>query len=218
MEANGLVDGMIAKVLLRAPFTSIFAGPTGSGKSTCVANLMQRSAEITNFPPVEIIYCYGPWQNQFDNLKIDNLKFHEGLIDVDEKIPLDGQHRWIVLDDLMEEIGNQSETRKLFTKKSHHMNISVLFLVQNLFHPDMRTISINTQYFFMFKNPRDKLGITSLAKQCFPGKTKYVLQCFEKATYKPYSYLMMDLRQETDERFRLIGNFGSLSENMIVYD
>jgi hypothetical protein len=46
----------------------------------------------------------------------------------------------------------------LFTKKSHHRNISVMYIEQNLFHKgkNHRTISLNAHYMVLFKNPRDE--------------------------------------------------------------
>ena len=53
----------------------------------------------------------------------------------------------------------------------------VLYLTQNLFPPGKlsRTISLNSHYIVVFKNPRDSLGISTLAKQMFPGRTKYLM-------------------------------------------
>ncbi len=52
----------------------------------------------------------------------------------------------IVLDDLMEECKDNPEIDKIFTKALHHMNLSVIFLSQNLFLQgrQTRTISLNS--------------------------------------------------------------------------
>ena len=51
---------------------------------------------------------------------------------------------------------------KLFTKECHHRNISVMFIVQNLFgkKKEQRTISLNSHYLVVFKNPRDASQMT----------------------------------------------------------
>ena len=94
---------------------------------------------------------------------------------------------------------------KLFTKESHHHNLSVMFIVQNLFdkNKEIRTISLNSHYLVVFKNPRDASQITHLAKQMYPGKTKYVQEAFLDATNQPHGYLVFDLRQETPDHLRL---------------
>jgi len=71
----------------------------------------------------------------------------------------------LILDDLMNET-NQSVT-DLFTKGSHHRDLSVVYIVQNLFNngKEHRTISLNSHYIAVFKNSRNALQIIHLAKQ-----------------------------------------------------
>ena len=60
----------------------------------------------------------------------------------------------VVIDDIMSE--TDETVIKLFTKKSHHCNTSVVYLVQYLFpkRKESHPISINAQYVILFKNPR----------------------------------------------------------------
>ena len=85
------------------PFTAFIAGPTGSGKTQFVVELLKNRKEFISPTPQRIIYCYSIWQEKFDNLKklIPRIEFNEGLCDVMElnsKI-----NNLIVLDDLMRE-------------------------------------------------------------------------------------------------------------------
>jgi hypothetical protein len=77
---------------------------------------------------------------------------HEGLL---ETLPSDGKIRLVIVDDLLMEA--DSRVVDLFTKGSHHRNISFLFITQNLFHQKdgSRDISLNADYMIIFKNPRD---------------------------------------------------------------
>ena len=76
----------------------------------------------------------------------------------------------LVLDDLMEEGGKDKRVLDLFTKESHHRNITVLYLCQDIFPPRKyaKTISRNAHYVVAFKNSRDQLGIRNLMIQAFP--------------------------------------------------
>jgi len=67
----------------------------------------------------------------------------------------------------------------------------------------MRTISLNTHYLFLFKNPRDSQQITTLARQMYPGKSQYLIESYQDATKKPYGYLCIDLKAETPDFLRL---------------
>ena len=57
----------------------------------------------------------------------------------------------------------------LFTKGSHHRNLSISYIVQNTFHEgnEMRNISLNAH-----KSPRDKQQISLLAREVNPGKVQ----------------------------------------------
>ena len=60
----------------------------------------------------------------------------------------------------------------------------MLYLVQNLFHKnkESRTISLNSQYMVVFKNPRDASQMSHLARQMYPGRVKFVQEAFKDAT------------------------------------
>lgn len=209
-------DAESVDVRLKSPFTAVLSGPTGSGKTKTLMRLICSAEWICTDPPVEIIYCYGAWQDEFS--KYPFIRFHEGAIDVERDIPNDGEPRWLILDDLMDEVGGKSETDKLYTKHSHHRNISVFFIVQNLFKKEHRTMSLNTHYLFLFKNPRDKLTIESFARQAFPGRVSSVRDAFERATSEPWTSLLIDMRQETSDKARLLGNYADPFKPMVVYD
>jgi hypothetical protein len=89
----------------------------------------------------------------------------------------------------------------LFTRLSHHRNVSVVFITQNLFHKNkfVRTMNLNTHYIVMFKNLRDASQMAILARQMYPGKSQFV----EDATKKSHGYLLIDPRPDTDDRYRI---------------
>lgn len=112
----------------------------------------------------------------------------------------------LILDDLMGQCDIKVE--KIFTKLSHHNNISIVYLTQNLFYgtKQQRTISLNAHYLVLFKNPRDSSQITYLARQMFPGKSRHLVEAYKDATRLPYTYLLIDLKPETDDSHRLRSN------------
>ena len=108
------------------PLTCIVAGPTGCGKTTFVARLLRNSSELIDPPPECVTWYYGEWQSAYENLDIPNLHLEEGL---PTSFDNDGKRGLVVLDDLMAE--TDGRVTNLFTKKSHHSNTSVIYLVQN---------------------------------------------------------------------------------------
>ena len=217
MTLKALNTAQIVDVRLKSPFTALIVGPTGSGKTVTTFKLIGDRENVCTEPPIEVHYCYGAWQDSFERLSGDVI-FHEGLIDVERDLPNDGRPRWLIVDDLMEEVTGESRLNNIYTKHSHHKNVSVLFLSQNLFKEKNRTQSINTHYMFLFKNPRDRQAVTRLAQQAFPGSVQAVKDAYAHATREPYSFLLIDMKQETPENCRLLGNYLSFDKPIIAYD
>lgn len=181
------------------PFTCMVAGPTSSGKTVLVESLLMNHkftiGNISEKP--KIIWCHGQMQERYNNNTL--IEYHEGLTESPQSYDI------IVIDDLMNELGSDNRLLNLFTKGSHHMNISIIFIVQNVFHQgkNMRGISLNCQYMVIMKNPRDKSQIHCLARQLYPTKVKKFIKVFEDATKQPYSYLKVDLTPKTPDHLRL---------------
>lgn len=205
--------------IFKHPFSSLIAGPTQSGKTFFVFEILRNADTLISPPPDTLTYCYSVWQDKFDHETQKNTKieFHQGLPSLEKFDP--NKNNLIVLDDLMSECENSEDIRKLFTIDSHHRNISVFFLVQNIFSKGkfMRTISLNCHYLVIFKNPRDKSQINVLARQMFPNKSNFFLEAFDDAVEKKsHSYLFVDLSQETEEQNRI--QTGILpSQQRIIY-
>ena len=93
----------------------------------------------------------------------------------------------------------------LFTKKSHHRNISAIYIVQNLFHRGKHhiIISLNAHYMVLFKNLTNVSQIMALAHQMYPRRTQFFLEAFARATARPHGYMVIDMKQNTPDILRL---------------
>ena len=199
------------------PFTAVLAGPTGSGKTEFIKRFLQHIHDLVNPNIQEIIFCYGEWQESYQTMKSFplNLTFVEGLPDSDSLQP--GVRKLIIIDDLMAE--TDERVTRLFTKGSHHKNISVIHILQNLFskNKEQRCINLNSHYMILFKNPRDSSSIVNLAKQMYPNNVRVMQDAYKEATSQPFSYLLVDLKQNTPEQFRLRGDIFQISRGQTVY-
>ena len=195
--------------MFKHPFTCMVSGPTSSGKTALVRNLLTnfKSLIYIDRDIINVIWAYGQWQNLYEK-QIENINclYIEGL--PSENDISENKTDIIVIDDLMTEVSDNKRFTHLFTKGSHHMNVSVIFISQNLFHKgsQIRTISLNCHYIILMKNPRDKQQIQCLQKQAFPGKAKYFLESYTHATSSNYGYLIIDLTQDTPDELRLSSN------------
>ena len=186
------------------PFTCIIAGTTSSGKTYIARRLLENWNLLidTNLKSFKVLWCYGQMQVIY-NQPIANIEiiYHKGI--PTEEIIDNIKPNLIVLDDLMENVKTNNTVTNLFTKKSHHMNISVIFIVQNLFNKEMRTISLNSHYILVMKGVRITQQVGILGRQIFPSKSKEIMRIFKDATNKPFGYLLFDLHPQSSEEFRL---------------
>ena len=192
-------------VVFQHPFTAIISGPTKSGKTVWATNLINNAKTMIYPPPQEIYWCYGEWQPMYQDLVQKGVKMVEGIPDLTD-LKLSQEPKLLVMDDLMQDMKSDQHLAKLFTRGSHHWNLSVLHIVQNLFYKGLRTSRVNGQYLILMKNPSDQLQASTLAKQIFPGKTKYFLESYHDAVQQPHGYLFIDLSQNTPDNYRLKTN------------
>ena len=199
--------GNVMDVRFRTPANFFICGQTQSGKSHLTRHILRNAGELFDPVPTKIIYCYGEYQKEFEELS-PSVEMIEGFPDDIGSLTRGHKNSLIVLDDLMSQCSSDQRAVDLFTRGSHHMGVSVLYLTQNLFPPGKlsRTISLNSHYMLIFRNPRDSLGVSTLAKQMFPRCTDYLLEAYGDATNKPYGYLLIDCHQLTPDCMRLRTN------------
>ena len=158
------------------PFTSMAAGMKGSGKTVWVQSLLTQAYRMINLPPEKIV-CFAYMEML---VTIPNIEFVKGIptaLEQDAYFSVN-KRNLIVFDDQMTDAGKDQRIVNLFTRGSHHRNLSVIYIVQNVFHQGKgsRSISLNSHYLVLFKNPRDELQVLTLAKQMYPGRTDFFLK------------------------------------------
>lgn len=199
-------------VPFEAPTSIFVVGMSGSGKSYLTRQILNHANGMFKKPTGRILFCYGVWQDLYNQMKkeIPLIEFHQGLPSSDEIYEWGASegHKILVLDDLMIDAADKVEMAHLLCVGSHHYNITVIHLLQNIFHKGkaMRTAFLNCHYFILFPSYRDRLQIQSFGKQLFPGKSKYFMDAFEKATSKPYGYLLVDISLHSDKSYQLRTN------------
>ena len=191
---------------LHHPFSLLLCGPSFCGKTEFVSQLIRSS--VIEQPIDDIVVCYSEWQKAYEALQ-DRCRFVRGMIDpddLDEKRP-----HLVIIDDLQDT--NDKRIEAFFVKKCHHRNTSCIYVCQNLFGQGRghRTCSLNASYIILFASARDRRQIVTLGQQMFPNRKHFLLDSYDAACQKPYSYLLIDLRAETPNHLRLRGRI--LDEN-----
>ena len=93
----------------------------------------------------------------------------------------------------------------LLTKGSHHRNVSIVYLIQNVFYQGKacRDIALNMQYLVLFNNLIVRQQVATLAKRIYPSTSVMLMKRFEEVTSQPYGYQFADLKLSTLEQDRL---------------
>ena len=195
-------------IRLKENFKLFISGPSRCGKTFFVAELLENIETFTKVPPTTVIYVYKVWQSKFDEMRSLVHVFLEDCDSIVAKIQerATGHPILVVFDDL---INSKSlvDIATLFTVDGRHMNMSLIFLTQRLFvnNEHFRQISQNSDYFAIFKNPRNSSEIRTLAQQLTPGSLD-LIDIYMEATKDPFSYLFINLTQECQPEVKYLSN------------
>lgn len=191
----------------QAPCRVLVAGPTESGKTNFIMNVLLDDDAPWNYcfyfysapqpkykilereykaKGKEISFISGIPENkskdeQFDYMKTFRQKSKEGRVVV------------IIFDDLMKEIENSPWASKIYTAGCHHDNLSVFELCQRVMVN--REQRLQCDYVVLFNFPMDQKAIFALAQQLEPLRYKEVMQMYEQATVEhKRGWLLIDAR------------------------
>ena len=176
-------------------------GPSQAGKSQFVLRLLDQRHELFRGPTDKILWCYGIHDAKLNSvLQNKGYKTLRGLPKEQDIEP----NSICVLDDLLSESESSKEVTNMCTRAAHHKPCFIIFISQNLFPSgkEARTRSLNTHYYVIFKNPRDKLQFEILARQISPTRSKDFISIYENATERPHGYLFIDFTQECSDDIR----------------
>ena len=165
----------------KSPFMFISTGPSGSCKSSFRIRFLQNLDTLCTERQFagSIIWCYS------ETAAVPSTKQVEKHVRLNEGVPekfgdaQDGRPCLVILDDLLNDVYSK-QVCDLFTKGSHHRNISVILIKQNHFHQGQycKDIPLNAKYLVQLKTVRDNNQFMHLALRVYP-------EC-SSSLYKPY--------------------------------
>ena len=133
------------------------AGPTMAGKSVFVTRFLTHLPDMCNVRFVRILFYYSEWpetyRTDYRSGGGQRIEFREGVPQPNDYSRDSDKKKLIVLDDSE---SYTSVVLDLFTKGRHNKNISVIFIMQNIFHKEQnqRDLSLNSNYIVLFKRTR----------------------------------------------------------------
>ena len=135
---------------------------------------------------------------------LKGVEFYRGISEDTKERFNPKEENLLIIDDIMTQWHSDERMTRLFSVGSSHKNLSVIFIVHNLFYQgkEMCNISLNAHYIPLFKIPRDSQQISSLARQMYPRKSQFLIEAYQDATKKPHGYLFIELKPKTKDQLR----------------
>ena len=149
-----IVEGLnVASSKLQKPFRLIVGGPSGSGKSFFVKNLVENNHFESDFNTIHYIYPEYLDECPISDFETETpLECTAGLPSCKD-LSLIENNSLIILDDLMLEVSNCDNIARLFTVIARKKNISVILIVQNVYQQgkNFRNIRLSATGLVLFK-------------------------------------------------------------------
>jgi hypothetical protein len=204
----------------RMSFGLLCFGPTGSGKTVYLRELLRHREQCFDKRIDRIVYLYSQWQDVYHEMLEDDpaIEFRKDIMEVlgnptffdKTKVNL------LIMDDLASTVADSREASDLFTRGVHHRNISCIHICQNIFQQgkSMRTLHLNAMYLVLFKNVRDVNQIKLLAKQT---GLPQLAHAYRKVTNIPFQPLIVDLKTDCPDYLRVRSHMLPGSDHLRVY-
>ena len=205
-------------IRLKENFKILISGPSRCGKTFFLKNLIENLDIFSKSPPQIITLVYKVMQPIYNELGVNYLlQDCENLKERLFKIA-NGRSMLCIFDDMINST-NLNNISNLFLVDGRHNNLSMVFITQKLFvnNDNYREISQNSDYFIIFKNPRNMQEIRHLNTQMCPGKNELSLY-YKLATLQPFSYIMINLTQECDDKVKYLSNLFNSPNEIQVYN
>jgi hypothetical protein len=181
----------LADHIFPAPSTIQLCGPSSSGKTSLVMEILRYRNQLFSQPVNGVLYAYSEYQDVFEDPPGGSVQFHYGLPTKEELESyigsFEGRHFLLVCDDLMTEMAESPMAQDIMTKMSHHRNFSIININQNIFvqGSKARNQAVNSHFYILTRTCRDLKQISLLGSQMFPGKASEFVKVYRDAVDHP---------------------------------
>ena len=182
---------------------TIIFGQTGAGKTYFMLEVIRQKL-IHPFPK-NIYYMYNIEQDfmyRWNETEEQKITFIQGL-GVEQMNT--SEPSLLVIDDLL--LSTNKEVVEMFILGSHHKQISLFYLTQNLF-PNCnmnRTMSNNAHYYVLFHNQRNFRQIHTLAHQIYVGRdVQRITNAYKRANKQERGFVVLSFAQGLPEEIIVV--------------
>ena len=198
------------------PSTTLLSGPSSSGKTVLLTKILENQRALFGGDKIQTILFYSIWQPIYDQWLSSGLiaYTYKGIPTLEDFKSLCIYYTLengvsVIFDDLGSLIPkNLIFFEEIFVVLSHHLRISVLLILHNLYEKGLRKISLNSNRIILTNNSRDTSQITFFARQSFPGTKNFLPAVFKYiCNSSSYGHLVLDFCQGKDKYLRVTSNW-----------
>ena len=205
--STSILDGTF-----KTPSIWLVVGPTQSGKTEFVLNLLERRKQL--FSPDfgdKIIWCYGQksaFHKTINKRLKTNVLLHEGIPDqtfLDKNIK-QTSNTGIVFDDLQQTITRSKDMLEMVLNRSHHEHLTIFIMLQNAFASGTTRVDLtrNGHYCVTFRSGLDQTLQKMVFNRFRPGFGDVLMS------------IMNDLQKEMTHPYLLLDGFPTTPEILRV--
>lgn len=194
---------------------TIIFGQTGAGKTHYILEVI-RQRLIHPFPQ-KVYYMYNIEQHfmeTWNETEDQPITFIKGLDfeQVDNSTP-----SMLVIDDLI--LSTNRETAEMFILGSHHKQVSLFYLTQNLF-PNcklFRTMSNNAHYYVIFHNQRNFRQVHTLARQIYVGSDLHrIINAYKRASKRHRGFIVLSFAPELPDELTVVTDWWEICPSIYL--
>ena len=173
-----------------ANHNTIIFGQTGAGKTHFILNVIKN--KLVHPFPNKLYYMYNVEQEfmkTWNTTENQSITFIKGL---DFEQLNTSEPSLLVVDDLV--LSTNKTVAEMFILGSHHKQISLFYITQNLFpnDPIFRIMSANAHYYILFHCQRHFRQVHTLARQIYVGEDlKRIINAYKRASEKPRGFIVL---------------------------
>ena len=202
---------------LESPALVLLVAGSGAGKSYLTKQAVENRKHIFKHDFEKIIWHYSEWQEMYESLQKDHgVIFIEGPPTPDQYPPGETT-KWVICDDFQDQITkNNSDFVQFAIKSIHHRNLHFWLLLQTLFPPKLKQISLQAHYVILMKQRRDLSQIRTFCLQVDPVNWRSLLEAYHDATREAHSHIIFDFHPRQKDHLRVRSGLLE-NEDKIVY-
>lgn len=185
----------------------IISGPSKSGKTMFVLEMLKRKDRLFRHPIRNVYWFHGAAQDRVhDKLCTELGVIMKHGVPTEEDFEPIQRHDLVVIDDLQDEIKQDSHITSLFLKQTHHRHFFAILIQQNIYgDKEQRYRNANVHYWVGFNNPRNQRQLGEFLSRMYPSGKATIYRIFSHIMEQEgnYGYLFVDFTAERRSDLRL---------------